>query len=159
MHNHSTRSDDRLLHSPGLVVAVDCKRGMASSKDQQSHYLWRPTLEPLIWPQGWVQTRGYKVYAFVIFTCHMFSPYSFWASVFYIAIFFLIFHWLKAGFVFCTGDKLTVPDLTRRDWSIIAVFQKPLTNWLCLARPCQVCRAVHGGCETVYNGRYTWREW
>ena len=49
---------------------------------------------------------------FVIFTCHMFSSYSFWANLLFYCDFFLFFYYLKPGFVPCPEDKLMVHDLT-----------------------------------------------
>ena len=55
-----------------------------------------------------------KYDSFVIFTCHMFSSYSFWVNLFLYCNFFLISYYLKPGFVPCPEDKLIVHDLTTR---------------------------------------------
>ena len=93
---------------------------------RNAHYLWWSTLESPIWPQVWVQMgllnnriftkitttslvkcmKSWHMIVFVIFTCRMSSPYSSWPNVVLILWFSLIFHFLNADFVPCTGEKI-----------------------------------------------------
>ena len=54
--------------------------------------------------------KNWNMIGFVIFPYDTFQSYSFWADLFWILWFSLIFDCLNAGFVPCPGDKLIVPD-------------------------------------------------
>ena len=72
--------------------------------------------------------KNWYMIGLVISSCHMFSSYSFWTN--FISGFFWIFHWLKAGFVPCPGDKLMVPDLTTRECDYCWWFLFIVIPWL-----------------------------
>ena len=74
-------------------------------------------------PQWVKYVKNWNLISLVIFTCHIFSSYSFWAISFIIVWFSLIFHCLKAGFVTCPEDKLIVYVFTTRDCEYCWWFQ------------------------------------
>ena len=49
--------------------------------------------------------KNWNMTGFILFICHMFSSYSFWANLFFILWFSLIFHCLKAGSVPCPWEN------------------------------------------------------
>ena len=81
---------------------------------RNAHYVWWSSLESLIWPLGWIQMgvqsynftkiaatlvicmKKWNTTGFVIFTCPMFSWYSFWTNLPFVLWFSWIFHCLKA---------------------------------------------------------------
>ena len=60
------------------------------------------------------RVKNWNMIGFVVFAYHILSSYFFRAN-YLISWVSLIFDCLKAGFVTCPEDKLTVPDLTSRD--------------------------------------------